>query len=75
MKKKHFRTWNVSTTVHNMVVDLEMAVAALQAVDPGDREATETGYDRVNARRKELYDYLENLEAVANIKRDVTLRF
>lgn len=73
--KKRFRLWRVSATAHEVVSDLEIAVGVLATTDKEDREAVEQAFDRVNARRKEIYDYIEELESRCGVTRTVNLRF
>jgi len=65
----------VTATVHMAVQDLEIAIGVLANADPADREAIDVAFSRVALHRKELYEYIEGLEADAGKLRSVMLRF
>lgn len=68
-------TTRVTQEADDLLQDYEQALSHLAAVDPLDRYAVANAYARLTQRRRELYAFIEQLEAVAGVGRTVTRRF
>lgn len=69
-----FPVVRVSQNSHNLVLDLEQAYDRLAAAPAGDKAVLDA-YAVLCQRKKDLYEYISELEAKARILPEVTLRF
>ena len=70
-----FPVVTVSQEVHSLILDLQQSFSRLAGVPADHQTAVGNAYAALCQRRKDLYEYISQLERKAGVPPDVTLRF